>query len=386
MAESASGSQFIHDGNHGLEANVTIQGNRQAARWRRPRTPTLLLATALYVAGAGSAVGQERADAVRIDGTVIDAVTGAPVARAVVRVEGFGHRETDGNGTFVYEALPLGSHPMVVARAGYATLYGDLTVLRPGDLVIRLERREAESGGRTLLTGKVVDASRDAGIPDVVVRIEEAGAASVTDPDGRFRFEDLPPGTYRLSVERLGYTSRAHEVELVAGEALESRIVLSADPVPIEDIVVDVEARNLALAQAGFYERRDRGLGLFVTREEIERRRPMVTTDVLRSLPGVRVTQTSRFGSTAQAVVLRGGTRTEARGPDGCGPEIWLDQVRLTREEGGGPVPLDRYVVPEEIEALEIYRTPAEVPAQYSTRESSCGVIVVWTRFGRPRG
>ena len=34
-------------------------------------------------------------------------------------------------------------------------------------------------------------------------------------------------------------------------------------------------------------------------------------------------------------------------------------------------------------EAMEIYRTPSEVPSRFSGAGSGCGVILIWRRTGR---
>jgi hypothetical protein len=32
------------------------------------------------------------------------------------------------------------------------------------------------------------------------------------------------------------------------------------------------------------------------------------------------------------------------------------------------------------VEAIEVYRSAAEIPAQFNGNNSACGVIVIWTR------
>ena len=41
---------------------------------------------------------------------------------------------------------------------------------------------------------------------------------------------------------------------------------------------------------------------------------------------------------------------------------------------------LDDIVEPANIAGIEIYRSPAELPARFGGAESACGVIVIWTR------
>jgi hypothetical protein len=37
---------------------------------------------------------------------------------------------------------------------------------------------------------------------------------------------------------------------------------------------------------------------------------------------------------------------------------------------------------PNNVEAIEVYRSPAEVPPQYGGAEAACGVILLWRRVG----
>jgi hypothetical protein len=49
-----------------------------------------------------------------------------------------------------------------------------------------------------------------------------------------------------------------------------------------------------------------------------------------------------------------------------------------------GDQPINDFVAPEEVIALEVYAGSSEIPAQFNTSRfnSRCGVIVVWTRYG----
>jgi hypothetical protein len=50
------------------------------------------------------------------------------------------------------------------------------------------------------------------------------------------------------------------------------------------------------------------------------------------------------------------------------------------------PGDLDRFIMPDEIEALEYYQSPSTVPIEFYGKGGSttCGVLVLWTRFKIP--
>jgi hypothetical protein len=84
---------------------------------------------------------------------------------------------------------------------------------------------------------------------------EVAGAASVapvrqaaTDPNGRFDFDDLPPGAFKLSVGAKGFSSQSINVLLQPGQSYETRqLVLSMSGTSAE---IDVTASPTEIAQA----------------------------------------------------------------------------------------------------------------------------------------
>jgi hypothetical protein len=39
-------------------------------------------------------------------------------------------------------------------------------------------------------------------------------------------------------------------------------------------------------------------------------------------------------------------------------------------------------ISPQNIEGIEVYRSAAQIPAQFNRTSSSCGVVLVWTRIG----
>jgi hypothetical protein len=60
----------------------------------------------------------------------------------------------------------------------------------------------------------------------------------------------------------------------------------------------------------------------------------------------------------------------------GCRPAVYLDGLRYPlRGES-----IDHIVNPMDIEGIEVYSNPAEVPVEYQGPGSSCGAIVIWTR------
>lgn len=112
------------------------------------------------------------------------------------------------------------------------------------------QQREARPGGG--ITGAVLDARTDAPVAGATVVLEPdvAGAfpgsasgagfvavarSTTTGTAGRYRFDGLSPGAYRLHVSRIGYRPYSVGVELTGADASVS-VALEAEPIALEPV------------------------------------------------------------------------------------------------------------------------------------------------------
>ncbi|HLQ59152.1 MAG TPA: carboxypeptidase regulatory-like domain-containing protein [Gemmatimonadales bacterium] len=226
-------------------------------------------------------------------------------------------------------------------------------------------------------------ASRKPVVGARVVVLDSAGkglSAAATGSDGRFSFHLPSAGDYRLRISRIGYPSRITEPIGVSAVVSASVVVrLTSTPISLDTLIVvaaAVEKRPQFLVDAGFYRRQRVGFGHFLTRDEIDKRDPLILSDLLQGMSGVRVACT---GARRCTVTMRAANTMFFRGK--CNPSVVLDGVVLQPGgTGGGGLPLDDLVDPFNIEALEVYPGPEGVPVQYSGYLSPCGAILVWSR------
>jgi TonB family protein len=218
-------------------------------------------------------------------------------------------------------------------------------------------------------TGAITGAVRDStGARLIGADLSIAGTAlrTVSDTAGRFRLVGVPTGAGTLQIRRLGYRAAAVPVTVEDGVTSTVTVTLVRLPQELDPVLVEANRQPGVRYLQGFYERRSKGHGYFVTREQIASRNTSFMTDVLRSLvPGVRITS-SRLAR--NAVRLRGNR---------CAPLVWLDGAPAM----AGEFDLD-VLSPETVSGIEIYSGPATVPIEFrSTRGlEACGVIVVWSR------
>jgi hypothetical protein len=154
------------------------------------------------------------------------------------------------------------------------------------------------------------------------------------------------------------------EVEVAPGSRADLVVTMAFEAIALEPIQVTL--RSILLEESGFYDRMERGLGVFLTRDRIQERIPLYASDVLRGVAGVRlVPSRERAGSIPV-------DRTE------CPYRYVLNGARVGEDFQIDDIPADW------IDAVEIYRGISTVPQQFQAvaagARSNCGVIVIWTR------
>jgi hypothetical protein len=234
-----------------------------------------------------------------------------------------------------------------------------------------------ESPATGVLTGTIVGEDSRA-LSGAEIAVVGSALRALTARDGTFRLPPIPSGLATVEVGMLGYQTTTFTIEVVAGRTLTLDLQLEVDAVRLDPLHVSGRSR-LSPEMRGFYERRDRGGGHFITRAEIDETRSQLVTDVLRRVPGVRIERMGGpFGSTQ--VVQMG----RARGISGttiCPVLYYMNGSPLSVPTELG---INHFVRANEIDAMEIYDGASRVPSRFhsSNRGARCGVIVIWTHAG----
>jgi hypothetical protein len=223
----------------------------------------------------------------------------------------------------------------------------------------------AESQERVPLHGIVRD-SAGAPLHQADVGIVALHKLTRTDGDGRFRLDGVPVGDVSLSVRKIGFEPQTLTHTLVAGAPDTVVVTMSVKIAALPGVQISERALRRMLWIEDFYRRRTRGIGTYVTRDEIDARRASRVSDALRDTPGIRF------------VRVRGGTGVRFMSAPSnrrdCVPMLWLDGQRAPGME------VDDLPV-NEIEGIELYHGPSTTPMQFSQGAvTTCGTIVVWSR------
>lgn len=146
--------------------------------------------------------------AATLEGVVVQDRDGAPVVSAEVRISRQGsarlvaHLETDREGHFRLEPMPVGPHVMRVSRPGFLDTEISISADHP-NLVIRLIRAARISGtvrdasGEPLPRATVFVLQKSSA--GTIQEIDRQNFRTLTRPDGSFQLRNLPPGNYLLA-------------------------------------------------------------------------------------------------------------------------------------------------------------------------------------------
>jgi TonB-linked SusC/RagA family outer membrane protein len=235
-----------------------------------------------------------------------------------------------------------------------------------------------------VITGRVVDATSQAPIPQAQIQLVGTTRGAVTGDDGTFRIAGVRPGQYQLRVLRLGFQASAKPVQVTAGGTNALDFALNPAAVSLEEVVTTATGETERKREIGS------AVATLQPKEEQIASAQTASQLLTGKVSGVDVAQA---GGT-----VGGGSRIRIRGANsislGNEPLIIVDGIKFNNSVGqdavsgansigvGGQVP-SRFndINPEDIETFEILKGPAAA-AQYGTAAAN-GVIQITTKRGR---
>lgn len=208
-------------------------------------------------------------------------------------------------------------------------------------------------------------------------------ARGKTQEDGSYELAAPAPGRYRVQFTMPGYRLLiTPEFQVRAGESVDFSFRASALAAVALDTAT-IEGRPVPRYLAPFYQRRARGMGKFVTREEFERYFPQQVTDIMRRAQAFDILPNAGrgLGSDTRTVIITSHRAVGVPyGPVGgeCPPLIFLDGTLVGNARDAD---IDALLAVGIIEAMEFYEGGVEVPGEFAVNGSNCGVVAAWSRM-----
>jgi hypothetical protein len=248
---------------------------------------------------------------------------------------------------------------------------------------VRVDSAAPANGGEgeAVVIGRVRDTS--SGAPVASARVRIGPRTAVTDSAGRFRISGIRSGPQPVEVEYLGRAVRRPDIHLPAADTIRPTLELRADPVRVSDLQVEVEGTPLVAKMEGFWERKGRGMGEYLTRERLERVPGNEVSGALRQVPGLRLRPCPGRSPDCWLPANTRGPGMDFEGGGSCTMALFVDGRRRDIDSDIGVDVMPR----SDIEAVEVYTSTAQLPSRYGGLVSgNCGAVLIWTRTGEGEG
>ncbi len=270
----------------------------------------------------------------------------------------------------LYRFCTLPRYVPIIAQAQVENRNSGVVEIRLGEEPVRVHgfslsvsgQADSSRTGTARLLGEVVGTNGQP-IREARVNLDGATTFAISNDTGVFLLPNLPAGSQSVIVRRLGYLPKRAAVELRTGATTPVTIVLDQTVRVLDSVrVLAQRTRSQEEFMADFQKRKRASPGgTFLTDEQLARRVYTDTPDIFRTIPGLVVSADGVVSLTRGALSM-----TELA----CIPAVYIDDVRI----GDSTVDIVR---PQEIRAIEVYKSAASVPPQYN---DPCGAIVIWTK------
>lgn len=258
--------------------------------------------------------------------------------------------------------IPATREPTTTRRhvhaAGLCLCLGVVGFLAIAQPLVAQQRLGAVSG--------VVKDSGGTALSNVEVKVMRSGRTVRTDSAGHFLLAAIPAGNADIGFRRVAFEPVIVSLQIPTDDTTDVEIRLGGITALLPAVIVnDHVERSKVLEQ--FEARRRLGVGYFVTRADIERRRPNALSEYMRMVPGVRIVMLDNGRS-----ALRFARNPSAK----CPPQYFVDGIPASNFD------IDE-VLPGDVEGVELYAGAAGVPPQFNRffGTTICGTILIWTRI-----
>jgi TonB-dependent SusC/RagA subfamily outer membrane receptor len=228
------------------------------------------------------------------------------------------------------------------------------------------------------IVGRVLDKSAGAPITDASVVIVNTQRGARTGEDGRYRVAGIPPGTYQVRVNRIGYGAMTQSATVSSGEVtVDFRLEPTA--VTIDEVVVSATGASERKRESGS------DVGIIKPTNDVLASAQNFTQVLAARTPGLIASSASGSVGTSARIRIRGANSISLSND----PLLIVDGIRVDNNTnansslGVGGQTINRFddINQEDIESVEVLKGPA-ASALYGTAASN-GVIQVTTKRGR---
>ncbi|MDZ7725271.1 MAG: carboxypeptidase-like regulatory domain-containing protein [candidate division KSB1 bacterium] len=151
------------------------------------------------------------------------------------------------------------------------------------------------------IRGKIVDAENGQALPGANVYLQDTNIGAATDIQGQYVIPNVPPGTYTLVVNYIGYAAKQVDVQVRPNETVSRDVQLDYTVLTGEDVVITAQARGQT--EAINQQVSARTVKNIVSATKIQELPEANAAEAVGRLPGVSL---ERSGGEGTKVMIRG--------------------------------------------------------------------------------
>jgi hypothetical protein len=230
--------------------------------------------------------------------------------------------------------------------------------------------------------GTVARDSVGTAVGQAQIQIPQLSLSTTTNYQGEFRFGNVPPGRYAVTVRAVGFQPFNDSISVKAGATVDGDIILTALPVSLETVhttAANTAPKHFISSELNdFEERRKRHLGgNFLADSELS----TTTNHSLARLLQSKFSNISPLGDYIRAGRDHVKGNPLIPGSPPCIPRLYIDGTLTFDPASKGATPPDlAHEDPSLYSGVEFYSDGASMPARFNSTNSGCGVLLLWSR------
>lgn len=228
---------------------------------------------------------------------------------------------------------------------------------------------------QSVLLGHVIAADDAKRLHGALVTLDSLKLHARTDSTGAFVLAFIPAGTHAVRVRRDGYA------------LLDTALTFSGSDTLTTSFALDAASDTLdpgATKMVDFERRRAKGLGWFLTREDLAGSYDRELSEVLRRrIPGIALNRNRGNGVAVASARGLGSLLQQSSGdgyPPACYVQVYVDAVRVFAAGEREPPPDINEWRTSDIEGIEYYAGLQDTPPEFAGFGAVCGTLAIWLR------